>query len=169
MRKQNYQILDRKDSRKLAEYLSKDGQLLLPLLDLITNTEAAVDELVDLAGRATIEAVLILSAQEVAGDKKPGKKTGSIGWHGRQKGVVALAERKLRVEKPRLRRKGKGPGQEVQIPAYEAMLMNSALGRRILEILMRGVSSRNYRDILPQMGHTQIKVDRHQRLAHRAD
>ena len=48
MRKQNYQILDRKDSRKLAEYLSKDGQLLLPLLDLITNTEAAVDELIDL-------------------------------------------------------------------------------------------------------------------------
>lgn len=38
MRKQNYQILDRKDSRKLAEYLSKDGQLLLPLLELITNT-----------------------------------------------------------------------------------------------------------------------------------
>ena len=43
MRKQNYQILDRKDSRKLAEYLSKDGQLLLPLLELITNTESAVD------------------------------------------------------------------------------------------------------------------------------
>ena len=162
MEKQNYQILDRKDSRKLAEYLSKDGQLLLPLLELITNTESAVDELIDLAGRATIEAVLILSAREVAGDKKPGRKTGpprlgeagSIGWHGRQKGVVALAERKLRVEKPRLRRKGKGSGKEVQIPAYEAMVMNSALGRRILEILMRGVSSRNYRDILPEMAQT---------------
>ena len=93
------------------------------MLDLITNTEAAVDELIDLAGRATIEAVLILSAREVAGDKKPGKKTGIIGWHGRQQGVVALAERKLRVEKPRLRCKGKGPGKEVQVPAYEAMLM----------------------------------------------
>jgi len=45
MEKPNYQILDRNDSRKLAEYLSQDGQLLLPLLDLITNTEAAVDEL----------------------------------------------------------------------------------------------------------------------------
>jgi transposase-like protein len=154
MRKQNYQILDRKDSRKLAEYLSKDGQLLLPLLELITNTETAVDDLIDLAGRATIEAVLILSAREVAGDKKPGRKTGSIGWHGRQKGVVALAERKLRVEKPRLRCKGRGPGKEVQIPAYEAMVMNSALGRRILEILMRGVSSRNYRDVLPEMAQT---------------
>jgi len=154
MQKQDYQILDRKDSRKLAEYLSQDGQLLLPLLELITNTEAAVDELIDLAGRATIEAILVLSAREVAGDKRPGKKAGSIGWHGRQKGVVPLAERKLRVEKPRLRRKGKGRRKEVQIPAYEAMLMNSALGRRILEILMRGVSNRNYREILPQMAQT---------------
>ena len=154
MEKQDYQILDRKDSRKLAEYLSQDGQLLLPLLELITNTEAAVDELIDLAGRATIEAILVLSAREVAGDKRPGKKAGPIGWHGRQKGVVPLAERKLRVEKPRLRRKGKGRRKEVQIPAYEAMLMNSALGRRILEILMRGVSSRNYREILPEMAQT---------------
>jgi transposase-like protein len=110
--------------------------------------------LIDLAGRATIEAILILSAREVAGDKRPGKKTGPIGWHGRQKGVVPLAERKLRVEKPRLRRKGKGPGQEVAIPAYEAMLLNSALGQRILEILMRGISSRNYQEILPQMAQT---------------
>ncbi len=154
MQKKDYQILDRKDSRKLAEYLSRDGQLLLPLLELITNTEAAVDELIDLAGRATIEAILVLSAREVAGDKRPGKKAGPIGWHGRQKGVVPLAERKLRVEKPRLRRKGKGRGKEVQIPAYEAMLVNSALGRRILEILMRGVSNRNYREILPQMAQT---------------
>jgi len=154
MQKENYQILDRKDSRKLAEYLSQDGQLLLPLLELITNTEAAVDELINRAGRATIEAILILSARQVAGDKRPGKKTGQVGWHGRQKGVLPLAERKLRVEKPRLRRKGKGQGKEVQIPAYEAMLMNSALGRRMLEILMRGVSSRNYREILPQMAQT---------------
>ncbi|GAG26157.1 unnamed protein product, partial [marine sediment metagenome] len=102
----------------------------------------------------TIEAILVLSAREVAGGKRPGKKAGPIGWHGRQKGVVPLAERKLRVEKPRLRRKGKGRGKEVQIPAYEAMLMNSALGRRILEILMRGVSNRNYREILPQMSQT---------------
>jgi len=154
MQKENYQILDRKDSRKLAEYLSQDGQLLLPLLELITNTEAAIDELIDLAGRATIEAILVLSAREVAGDKRPGKKAGPIGWHGRQKGVVPLAERKLRVEKPRLRRKGKGRRKEVQIPAYEAMLMNSALGQRILEILMRGVSNRSYREILPEMAQT---------------
>jgi len=154
MQKPPYQIAEPLDSRKIAEYLSKDGQLLLPLLELITNTERALDEVIDVAGRGTIEALLLLSAQEIAGPKQPGKARGEIGWHGRQKGVVPLSNRKLRVEKPRLRRKGRGSGKEVEIPAYEAMVMNSRLGQRILEILMKGVSTRNYQKILPDMAET---------------
>ena len=154
MQKQSYKIANRTDSRKIAEFLSKDGQLLLPLLELICNTEQAIDELIDLAGKAAIEAVLLLSAQQTAGPKQPGKAKGDITWHGRQRGVVCLSERKLRVEKPRLRKKGPGTGKEVPIPAYEAMLINSRLGGRILEILMKGVSTRNYKSILPEMAET---------------
>jgi transposase-like protein len=53
-----------------------------------------------------------------------------------------------------LRKKGKGVGKEVAIPAYDAMVMNSRLGSRILEILMRGVSTRKYKEILPEMVDT---------------
>jgi hypothetical protein len=154
MRTQSYQIANKTDSRKIAEFLSKDGQLLLPFLDLICNTEQAVDELIDVVGKAAIEAVLLLSAQQVAGPKQPGKVKARICWHGRQQGVVSLSERKLRIEKPRLRKKGKGTGKEVAIPAYDAMVMNSRLGSRILEILMRGVSTRKYKEILPEMVDT---------------
>jgi len=154
MQKKLYQITDKVNSRKIAEFLSKDGQLLLPFLDLICNTEQAVDELIDVVGKAAIESVLLLSAQQIAGPKQPGKITGDIGWHGRQSGVVSLSERKLRIEKPRLRKKGKGLDKEVAIPAYEAMVMNSRLGSRILEILMKGVSTRKYKDILPDMADT---------------
>ena len=88
----NYQITDRKDSRALARFLSGEGQALLPMLELIEQAEMAVDELIDVAGRATIEAVLTLSARELAGPKHPGKKAGgAIGWHGEQNGVVSLA------------------------------------------------------------------------------
>ena len=142
-----YQIADRKDSRALAQFLSGEGQALLPMLELIEQAEMAVDELIDVAGRATIEAVLILSAREVAGPKHPGKRTGGdIGWHGEQNGVVSLAERKLRISKPRLRRKGKhlkgkrrAKSTAVEIPAYAAMRTHSRIGRRMLDILMRGV------------------------------
>jgi len=154
MQKQSYQIANKADSRKIAEFLSKDGQLLLPFLELICNTEQAVDELIDVAGKAAIEAVLLLSAQQLAGPKQPGKSHGDITWYGRQHGVVSLSERKLRVEKPRLRKKGPGTGKEVPIPAYEALIMNSRLGPRILSILMKGVSTRKYESILPAMAET---------------
>ena len=153
--KAEYQITDRRDSRALARFLSGEGQALLPMLKLIEQAEMAVDELIDVAGRATIEAVLTLSAQELAGPKHPGKKAdGAIGWHGQQDGVVSLAERKLRISKPRLRQKGKGKSREVEIPAYVAMRTYSRIGGRMLDILMRGVSTRNYGDVLPEMAET---------------
>ena len=124
------------------------------MVELITGAEMAVDELIEVTGRAAIEAVLTLSAQEVAGPKHPGQEAGPITWYGRQKTTIPLSERKLRVDKPRLRRKGEGPDKEVPIPVYEAMVANSPLGRRILEILMHGISTRNYRKILPEMAET---------------
>lgn len=152
--RREYQIGTRSDRRKLAEFLSREGQLLLPMLDLITRSEVAVDELIDMAGRATIEAILEMSAREVAGPRHPGRRGGEIRRHGRQGGVVELSDRKVRVEKPRLRRKGKGRGLEVEIPVYEAMRTNPRLGERMLEILMRGVSTRNYGRVLPEMAET---------------
>ena len=101
-----------------------------------------------------VEAILLLSAQQIAGPRQPGKAKGGTIWYGRQHGVVCLSERKLRVEKPRLRMKGTGVGKEVTVPAYEALVVNSQLGRRILSILMKGVSTRSYKSILPEMAET---------------
>ena len=95
-----------------------------------------------------------MSAQQTAGPTQPGKARSDVGWQGRQHGVVSLSERKLRVEKPRLRKKGKGPGKEVSIPAYEALVTHSRLDSQILEILMKGISTRKYQEILPQMADT---------------
>jgi len=154
MQKTEYQIISQNDSKKLTQFLCKEGQLLLPMVELITQAEMAIDELIGVMGRASIEAVLTLSAQEVAGPKHPGKKAGYITWYGQQSTSVPLSNRKLRVDKPRLRHKGNGTNKEVEIPAYEAILANSTLGHRILEILMNGISIRKYKTILPGMAET---------------
>jgi len=154
MQKTEYQIISQNDSKKLTQFLCKEGQLLLPMVELITQAEMAIDELIGVTGRAAIEAVLTLSAQEIAGPKHPGKKNGDITWYGQQSTTIPLSNRKLRVDKPRLRHKGKGANKEVEIPAYEAILANSILGRRILEILMNGISTRKYKTILPEMAET---------------
>ncbi len=111
-----YQVADRKDSRALAEFLQKEGQFLLPMVELIETAQVAIDQVIDVTGRATIEAVLQLSAQEIAGPKHQGKAQGAIRWHGQQSGVVQLSNRKLRVRKPRLRHKEQG---EEEVPAYQ--------------------------------------------------
>jgi transposase-like protein len=138
------------NARRLAEFFSDNGQGLLPMVDLIEQSRLAVDELIDVTGRATIEAVLQLSAEHVAGPRTPGqRRTGPL-WHGRQAGRVCLQEGKLGVTKPRLRHKR---GGEVAIPAYEAMQENG-MSARMLDVLMRGISTRQYAEVLPEMAST---------------
>ena len=134
-----YHVVSNQDSHStldpsaLAAFLAKDGQLLLPVLDLIENAQCAIDDLIDVMGRATIEAVLLMSAAGVAGPKQQGKKSDrDVVYHGSQKGRVPLRERELRVDKPRLRRKNSPPGEpgEVEIPAYKAIRENGGLADR---------------------------------------
>ena len=138
------------NARRLAEFFSDNGQGLLPMVDLIEQSRLAVDELIDVTGRATIEAVLQLSAEQVAGPRTPGQRRTGPQWHGRQAGRVCLQERKLGVTKPRLRHKR---GGEVAIPAYEAMQENG-MSARMLDVLMRGISTRQYAEVLPEMAST---------------
>jgi transposase-like protein len=153
-----YHIVEKKGSPKdtegLARFLTRNGQALLPLVELIEQSQLAVDELIDVLGRASVEAVLRLSAEGIAGPPHPGKKGGVVGWYGSERGTVNLSERKLRVSRPRLRKKGQGKDGEVAVPAYQAMQQDGKLGSRMLEILLRGVSTRQYKHVLPEMAET---------------
>src|SRR5437870_11755999 len=149
-----YHIVGKEETQELAKFLAKNGQALLPMVELIEQSKLAVDELIDVLGRAQIEAVLRLSGQGIAGPAHPGKKGGAIGWHGGEEGRVCLKERRLRVRRPRLRKKGQGEEGEVPIPAYETMRQDGKLGSRMLEILLRGVSTRQYGAVLPEMAET---------------
>ena len=110
-------MIGKEDTRGGVRFLSKNSQVLLPMVELIEQSKLAVDDLIDMLGRAQIEAVLRPSAEGVAGPPNPGRKGGAIGWHGREKGTVCLKERKLRVERLRLHKKVQGQDGEVAIPA----------------------------------------------------
>ena len=75
-----YHIAEKSDSRSLTDFLVKNGQGLLPMVELIEQSQQAVDELIDVVARATIEAVLRLSGEGIAGPPHRGKKGGRIGW-----------------------------------------------------------------------------------------
>lgn len=157
--KRTYHTIERNgkaNARKLGAWLSGNGQFLLPMVELIEQSRMAVDQVIGWAGRATVQTVLELSAEQVTGGPpKPGQaRPGTVVWYGRQPGTVRLRERQLRVSKPRLRRRGGGRGKEVPVPAYQAMQGQDGGGARMLEILLRGVSTRNYEGVLPEMAET---------------
>ena len=146
-----YQIASKKDSRQLRQFLAQHGQALQPMVELIEQGQLAVEELVGQLGQAALEAVLLVSAEQVAGPPHPGRPGSAIRRHGQQGGVVALSGQRVRVSKPRLRRRGGGEGAEVAVPAYAAMQSDEGLRGRLLSILLRGVSTRNYQQVLPEM------------------
>lgn len=155
--KANYHVIEGKGKsaeRALASFCKANGQHLLPLVELIEQARLTVSSVLDQVSQQTIEMILQLSAEQIAGPRTPGKSRGEIRWHGRQAGRVSLEERQLRVERPRLRRKGAGRGGEVDIPAYQALRNNPAIGGRMFGAMLRGVSTRQYGDILPQMAET---------------
>ena len=133
--------------------LRDQGQVLLPLLELVENARASIDELMNGAARGLVEQLLVLSAQEMAGAKHPGWRLGEVLWHGSQPGRIVLGERKLALKRPRLRRRA-ARGQEVAIPVYERLQAEPRLGERIRDILVRGVSTRKYAEVLPRMAGT---------------
>ena len=55
------------NEQELATFLTKSGQGLLPIVDLIEQSRMACDQLIDVTGRAVLQAVLQLSAAQVAG------------------------------------------------------------------------------------------------------
>lgn len=141
----------RESAAVIEQFCRANGQILLPLLDLIENASQVVETVIHEIGHQTLEQILVLSAEQVAGPRTPGKASGEIRYHGSQPGRVQLADRQLRVNRPRLRHKKEG---EVKVPAYERMRRDRGLGQHLLGALLRGISTREYQDVLPQMAET---------------
>ena len=151
-RKAVLKVVRRDDRAAITHWLAGNGQALLPMLELLDNAQASIDELMNEAARGLIEQLLVLSAQELAGAKLRGRAEGDVLWHGAQRGQVQLAERKLQITHPRLR--SKATSREVTVPAYERMTGNARMAARVRDILVSGVSTRKYESVLPEAAGT---------------
>lgn len=152
--KKQYHIVTRADQNGAAvieQFCQANGQILLPLVEQIQNASSEVTRVIHEIGIKTLETIFALSAEQIAGPRSPGKASGEIRWYGAQAGVVSLADRKVKVQRPRLRHKSDG---EVSIPAYQSMRSDGKLGAQMLGTMMRGVSTREYHEVLPQMAAT---------------
>ncbi len=149
--KTGLRVVHRNDRSQIKRVLAGSGQALLPMLELLEGAQDSIDELMHDTAVGLVEQLLVLSAQELAGAKQRGREDGTVLWHGAQRGVVALAERQLQVQRPRLRDKR---GREVHVPAYERLRNDANIGARVRDILVAGVSTRRYAQVLPKAAGT---------------
>jgi putative transposase len=139
--KKTYHIVTRaarESAAVIEQFCQTNGQILLPIVNLIQSASHVVESVIHEIGVQTLEMLLKLSAEQVAGARTPGKASGDIRHHGSQLGQVKLADRKVQVKRPRLRHKTEG---EVKIPAYEALCQDRGLSQHMLGALLRGVST----------------------------
>jgi hypothetical protein len=55
-----------------SAYLTKNGQQLLPMVELIEQSHLAIEELIDAVGRVTLQTVLEMSTTQIAGEPQQG-------------------------------------------------------------------------------------------------
>ena len=103
---------------------------------------------------------LLFSSRELLAGPKHAPREGFSNW-GSRKGSVYVAAEKLKIHKPRLRRKGK----EVSLPMYEALSDRSRFSEQILLKALSGISCRNYQGaidgLLQEFGISKSSVSRH--------
>jgi putative transposase len=152
--KKTYHIVTRaarESASVIEQFCQSNGQILLPIVDLIQSASQVVETVIHEIGVHTLETILLLSAEQIAGPRTPGKASGDIRHYGSQPGHVKLADRKVQVKRPRLRHRTEG---EVKIPAYETLRQDRGLSQHMLGALLRGVSTREYQEVLPEMAKT---------------
>ena len=97
---QVYQKDTAEASAALATLFEAHSEAMTPLLNIVVEAKMTLDAFIDVVGRSCLEAVLQLSAAEIAGPPQQGKAGGEVQWHGTQEGVITLPTQKVRVRKP---------------------------------------------------------------------
>ena len=136
--------------RSVKEMFANGGQLVLPILSLVTEARAQLEDVLGEVNREILESLLLASAEERAGAKTPGRASGEVRWYGTQGGRLPLGDRHVRLRRPRLR---DGTG-EVAIPAYECLKRDAGAGARLGRLVMAGVSTRKYAEVIPPMAQS---------------
>jgi putative transposase len=136
--------------RAVKDMFAGQGQMLLPILSLVSEAQVHIEDALGEVSRGVLEALLETSALQRAGVKTPGRVSGDVRWYGGQMGRLPWGDRLVRVRRPRLR----DSAGEVAIPAYECLKRNAKAGARLRRLVMAGVSTRNYAEVLPPMAET---------------
>ena len=120
----------------------------LPLVDILVDTQAELQELVVASGLRVLEAMLEEDRVAVCGPRYAHQPERRAYRTGHSPSEVVLGGRKVAVRRPRVRR----DGQEVSLPTVRAFTHTDPLNRRVVEQMLVGVATRQYERSLEPLG-----------------
>ena len=132
---------NRKKAMAGFRQITKEEQLRQAMHDVLQTGSRALNELTFKLGRQLAEFILFAEREEVAGPDYEPREEGLYKWAS-QPGSILLAGQKVKVERPRLRRKD----QEVISPSYQAMGEGKGFSDELLGQALAGLSGRRYRE-----------------------
>ena len=120
----------------------------LPLVDILIDTQAELQELVVASGLKVLEAMLEEDRAAVCGPRYAHQPARQAYRTGHTPSQVVLGGRKVAIRRPRARR----AGEEVPLPTARAFANADPLNRRVVDQLLIGVATRQYARSLDPLG-----------------
>ena len=122
--------------------------LHLPLVDILIDTQAELQELVVASGLKVLEAMLEEDRAAVCGPQYAHQAARQAYRAGHAPSQVVLGGRKVAIQRPRARR----DGTEVPLPTARAFADADPLNRRVVDQMLIGVATRQYARSLDPLG-----------------
>ena len=120
----------------------------LPLVDILIDTQAELQELVVVSGLKVLEAMLEEGRAAVCGPRYAHQPARQAYRTGQTPSQVVLGGRKVAIRRPRARR----AGEEVPLPTARACANADPLNRRVVDQMLIGVATRQYARSLEPLG-----------------
>ena len=120
----------------------------LPLVDILIDTQAELQELVVASGLKVLEAMLDEDRAAVCGPRYAHQPARQASRTGHTPSQVVLGGRKVAIRRPRARR----AGEEVPLPTARAFANADPLNRRVVDQMLIGVATRQYARSLEPLG-----------------
>ena len=120
----------------------------LPLVDILIDTQAELQELVVASGLKVLEAMLEEDRAAVCGPRYAHQPARQASRTGHTPSQVVLGGRTVAIRRPRARR----AGEEVPLPTARAFANADPLNRRVVDQMLIGVATRQYARSLEPLG-----------------
>jgi transposase-like protein len=131
-----------------SHQVDSPSQRHLPLVDLLVDTRAELMELAVASGLKVLHAMLEDDRTAICGPRYQHQAERTASRAGTVPSEVVLGGRKVEIRRPRVR----ADGEEVALPTFHAFADTDPLNRRVVEQMLVGVATRQYRRSLEPVG-----------------